>query len=75
MFTFSFCNLTATVAVMINGLEVPRDLRDIAIANYAILCGILLALLSTYLWFHTSVVKRQAHDVTDPRSSEAMSIK
>lgn len=55
----SFCNLSAKFAVTIKGIEVPRDLRDIAAANYAILTGILLALVATYVWFHRSLMKKE----------------
>ena len=60
---FSFCNLSATFAVRIEGIEIPSDLPDIAAANYAVLTGILLGLTATYIWFHRHTVNKQALNI------------
>ncbi|XP_067942008.1 cation channel sperm-associated auxiliary subunit epsilon-like [Watersipora subatra] len=55
----SFCDLSATFAVTIKGIVVPRDLKDIALANYAVLTAIVLSLIATYVWFHRRTIDRQ----------------
>ena len=50
-------------AVRIKGIEIPSDLRDIAAANYAVLTGILIAFVATYIWFHRHNVSKQAQSM------------
>jgi len=58
-FTCSFCDLTATFAVLVEAGETPVKLAGVIAANYGIIGVILIVLISSYIWFHRDSLHRK----------------